>query len=109
MNELATQELSNSLFVRSRIFTIRGVQVMLDEVKCCQCDSVANTQVQFSMGEENICGRKFRSQISRPQCGLRIPSRNKDLISKPAELNTERIGLEFLGFMDASICNLRMT
>jgi hypothetical protein len=30
MNELAIQELSNSFFVRSRIFTIRGVQVMLD-------------------------------------------------------------------------------
>ena len=30
MNELTIQELSNSFFVRSRIFTIRGVQVMLD-------------------------------------------------------------------------------
>ncbi len=29
MNELSIQELSNSFFVRSRIFTIRGVQVML--------------------------------------------------------------------------------
>ena len=29
MNELTIQELSNSFFVRSRIFTIRGVQVML--------------------------------------------------------------------------------
>ena len=30
MNELAIQELSNSDLIRSRIFTIRGVQVMLD-------------------------------------------------------------------------------
>ena len=30
MNELAIQELSNSNIIRSRIFTIRGVQVMLD-------------------------------------------------------------------------------
>ena len=30
MNELATQELLNSDLIRSRIFTIRGVQVMLD-------------------------------------------------------------------------------
>ena len=62
MDELAIQELSNSDLIRSRIFTIRGVQIMLDEVKCCQCDSVASSQVQFSMGEENICGRKFRPQ-----------------------------------------------
>ena len=54
MNELAIQELSNSFFVRSRIFTIRGVQVMLD--KCCQCDDVANYQIQFPMVEEKICG-----------------------------------------------------
>ena len=54
MNELAIQELSNSFFVRSRIFTIRGVQVMLDE--CC----VANYQIQFPMGEAKIQGRKFR-------------------------------------------------
>ena len=31
MNELAIQELSNSDLIRSRIFTIRGVQVMLDK------------------------------------------------------------------------------
>ena len=30
MNELTIQELSNSDMIRSRIFTIRGVQVMLD-------------------------------------------------------------------------------
>ena len=30
MNELAIQELSSSDLIRSRIFTIRGVQVMLD-------------------------------------------------------------------------------
>ena len=30
MNELTIQELSNSDLIRSRIFTIRGVQVMLD-------------------------------------------------------------------------------
>ena len=30
MNELAIQELSNSDLIRSRIFTIRGVQIMLD-------------------------------------------------------------------------------
>ena len=30
MNELAIQEVSNSDVIRSRIFTIRGVQVMLD-------------------------------------------------------------------------------
>jgi hypothetical protein len=30
MNDLAIQELSNSDVIRSRIFTIRGVQVMLD-------------------------------------------------------------------------------
>ena len=30
MNELTLQELSNSDLIRSRIFTIRGVQVMLD-------------------------------------------------------------------------------
>ncbi|MBR2920485.1 MAG: ORF6N domain-containing protein, partial [Kiritimatiellae bacterium] len=30
MNELAIQELSNSDLIRSRIFTIRGIQVMLD-------------------------------------------------------------------------------
>ena len=47
MNELTIQELSNSDLIRSRIFTIRGVQVMLDEVKCSQCDNVANYQVQF--------------------------------------------------------------
>ena len=41
MNELTIQELSNSDLIRSRIFTIRGVQVMLDNVKCCQCDSIA--------------------------------------------------------------------
>ena len=35
----------------SRIFTIRGVQIMLGEVKCCQCDSVATSQVQFPMRE----------------------------------------------------------
>jgi len=29
MNELSIQELSNSDLIRSRIFTIRGVQVML--------------------------------------------------------------------------------
>ena len=58
MNELTIQELSNSFFVRSRIFTIRGVQVMLD--KCCQCDNVANYQTQFPMGEAKIQGRKFR-------------------------------------------------
>ena len=60
MNELAIQELSNSDLIRSRIFTIRGVQVMLDEVKCCQCDSIANSQVQFPIGEAKIKGRKFR-------------------------------------------------
>ena len=58
MNELAIQELSNSDLIRSRIFTIRGVQVMLD--KCCQCDNVANYQVQFPIGEAKIKGRKFR-------------------------------------------------
>ena len=30
MNDLAIQELSNSDVIRSRIFTVRGVQVMLD-------------------------------------------------------------------------------
>jgi len=60
MNELAIQELSNTDLIRSRIFTIRGVQVMLNEVKCCQCDNVANYQVQFPMGEAKIQGRKFR-------------------------------------------------
>ena len=30
MNDLTIQELSNSDMIRSRIFTIRGVQVMLD-------------------------------------------------------------------------------
>ena len=30
MNDLTIQELSNSDVIRSRIFTIRGVQVMLD-------------------------------------------------------------------------------
>ena len=30
MNELTIQELSNTDLIRSRIFTIRGVQVMLD-------------------------------------------------------------------------------
>ena len=30
MNDLTIQELSNSEVIRSRIFTIRGVQVMLD-------------------------------------------------------------------------------
>ena len=39
MNELTIRKLSNSDLIRSRIFTIRGVRVMLD--KCCQCDSVA--------------------------------------------------------------------
>ena len=49
MNELAIQELSNSDLIRSRIFTIRGVQVMLD--KWCQCDDVANYQIEFPMKE----------------------------------------------------------
>ena len=77
MNELTIQELSNSDLIRSRIFTIRGVQVILDKdlaelygeerfklildamqdkkfppqkvIKCCQCDNVANYQVQFPM------------------------------------------------------------
>ena len=30
MNDLTIQELSNSDVIRSRIFTIRGVQIMLD-------------------------------------------------------------------------------
>jgi hypothetical protein len=80
MNELTIQELSNLDLIRSRIFTIRGVQVMLD--KCYQCDNVAvaapcgglrpigkqtrrakrepSYQVQFPMSEAKIQGRKFR-------------------------------------------------
>ena len=39
---LTLQGLLNPDLIRSRIVKIRGVQVMLDQVKCCQCDSVVN-------------------------------------------------------------------
>jgi hypothetical protein len=44
MNEPAIQELSNSDLIRSRIFTIRGVQVMLDR-DLAELYSISNVEI----------------------------------------------------------------
>ena len=88
MNELAIQELSNSFFVRSRIFTIRGVQVMLDRVKCCQCDNVAVAAplIDIAYGDSSLqlvggypcgglrpIGKQTRRAKREPSCQIQFP------------------------------------
>ena len=56
----------------SRIFTIRGVQIMLGEVKCCQCDSVA---VAAPCGGLRPIGKQTRRAKREPTSQVQFPMR----------------------------------
>ena len=84
MNELAIQELSNSDLIRSRIFTIRGVQVMLDRdlAELCGVEvSQLNRQVKRNIERfpDDFMFQLTREECSRCQIGILNGSRGSNI------------------------------